>query len=88
MSSRDGNHQTAKMAEFQTASAGIGLAKDVTQLVKYLRRVKKAMDTVEDDIDEMINELESLTSLYGQLEESYKRQAKDDTLDTRQRQLW
>ena len=78
------------MADFQTASAAIGLARDVVDLIQYLRKVKAAMDTVEDDIDGLIKELQSLNSLYGQLERKYKHQPNPgtDNTPTPQQSLW
>jgi hypothetical protein len=78
------------MADFQTASAAIGLARDVIDLIQYLRKVKAAMDTVEDDIDGLIKELQSLNSLYGQLERKYEQQPHPgtDNTPTPQQGLW
>ena len=78
------------MADFQTASAAIGLARDVIELIQYLRKVKAAMDTIEDDIDGLIKELQSLNTLYGQLERKYKQQPEPGTENTPtvQQGLW
>ena len=75
------------MAEFQSASAAIGLARDVVDLIQYLRKVKEAMGTVEDDIDGLINELESLDSLYSQLEQKYTCQPNEEILSAEQIEL-
>ena len=78
------------MADFQTASAAIGLARDVIDLIQYLRKVKAAMDTAEDDIDGLIKELQSLNTLYGQLERKYKQQPQPgiENSPTAQQGLW
>jgi uncharacterized protein YoxC len=69
------------MGDFQTASAAIGLARDVADLVQYLRMVKAAMETVEDDLDSLIKELNSLNELYKQLENNYTIQTEKGTLN-------
>lgn len=76
------------MADFQTASAAIGLARDVWELVKYLQMVKAAMDTVEDDIDSLIKELGALNSLYGQLEDQYSQKPPQATTNAQLEDLW
>lgn len=62
------------MEGFQAAGAAVGLARDVAALIQYLRMVKAAMDTVEDDLDGLIKELNSLNELYKALEEKYVQQ--------------
>lgn len=76
------------MADFQTASAAIGLAGDVVRLILYLREVKAALDTIDDDIDGLVRELESLKRLYEQLEQEYSQHPHQGTVNARQQELW
>jgi len=73
---------------FQTVSAGFGLAGDIINLISYLKDVKKALETVEDDIDDLIKELEASDRLYRQLEKEYDQHPHQKTLSTHQQELW
>lgn len=73
---------------FQTVSAGFGLAGDIINLISYLKDVKEALETVEDDIDDLIKELEASDNLYRQLEKEYDQHFHQRTLSTRQQELW
>ncbi len=76
------------MAELQTVSAAIGLAGDVIRLIQYLRDVKDAMDTVEEDIDGLIKELQCLDPVYAQLEAEYNHQTHEGPMDAQQQAIW
>lgn len=48
---------------FSIVSAAAGLADVVVRLAKYIRQIHKAMGTIEADISDLVNELESLESV-------------------------
>lgn len=56
---------------FSIVSAAAGLADVVVRLTKYIRQIHKAVGTVEADINDLLQELESLSSVCLLLENRY-----------------
>jgi archaellum component FlaC len=82
------NQSKHEMADFQTASARIGLAHDVWSLIQYLRKVKAALGTIQQDIDGLVSELKSLNDLYDHLDKEYNQQAHETTRDADESDWW
>ena len=56
---------------FSIVSAAAGLADIVVRLTKYIRQIQKAIGTIEADINDLVNELESLNSVCQLLESRF-----------------
>jgi hypothetical protein len=69
-------------------AAGVGIADVALRIITYLIDVKKAADTVEDDIGDLIREVESLMVLHGQLEKELLKNVRNDALGEKEKMLW
>ncbi|KKY32744.1 putative tetratricopeptide repeat domain-containing protein [Diaporthe ampelina] len=67
---------------FSIVSAAAGLADIVVRLTKYIRQIQKAIGTIEADINDLVNELESLNSVCQLLESRFV--AVEPTVDVTQ----
>ncbi|KAK5110685.1 hypothetical protein LTR85_000746 [Meristemomyces frigidus] len=76
------------MDPFQGASAAIGLAGEILALILYLRKVQKALGTIQDDINDLIRDLENLDRLYGHLEQRYNQHPHEGTSNVEHHELW
>ena len=73
---------------FTAATAAIGLFGQAVTLVNYVREVKAAIDTIDEDIEELIKDLEALKELQGQLKDECSRQSQRSSLAGPQQGLW
>jgi hypothetical protein len=53
-----------------------------------LKNVKNAAETTEEDIQRLINEVEALKAMHGELEQEFGRRAKDDSSSQEESVLW
>ena len=73
---------------FSTAAAAIGLTQQAVALVKYVRQVKAAIDTIDEDVEALIKELETLEVLQGRLQDECDRQSQHSSVAGQQQRLW
>ena len=52
-------------------AAGVGIADVAVRVIKYLKDVKAAMKTIEDEIGGLISEVEELMMIHQQIERDY-----------------
>ena len=50
---------------FSILASGVGIADVAVRVIGYLKDVKAAAETVEDDIDSLISEVEALRVVHG-----------------------
>lgn len=67
---------------------GVGITDVSVRLIRYLRDVKKAAQTVEDDVDRLISEVEALQVLHGTVEDELKRHLLSKSLTAKENILW
>jgi len=68
-------------------AAGVGIADVAFRVIKYLKDVKSAAETIDDDIGGLINEVESLKSVHGHLEQEFFKNV-NDALGKEEKMLW
>jgi hypothetical protein len=56
---------------FSFVAGAVGIADVTIRVITYLRDVKAATDTIDADIDGLINEILSLKQVNGHLDEEY-----------------
>ena len=76
------------MEGFQAGSAAIGLVGDVVRLVIYIKDVKDALGTIDDDLEALASGLESIKQLYQQLDLEYTQQPHQGMLNEKQEKAW
>ena len=69
-------------------AAGIGIADVALRVISYLKDVNAAADTIDDDIEGLINEVEALMAVYEHLEQDYRKNINNDSLDAEEKILW
>jgi len=69
-------------------AAGVGIADVSFRLIKYLKDVKAAAESIEEEIGGLISEVEALMAIHGQLEREYTRHAKNDATSQEEKVLW
>jgi hypothetical protein len=69
-------------------AAGVGIADVAVRIIAYLKDVKAAVETIEDDIEGLINEVHSLKVIHGQLEQEFLKNVKKDALAQEENILW
>lgn len=69
-------------------AAGVGIADVSIRLIKYLKDVKAAAESIEEDIGGLINEVEALMTVHGQLEHEYVRHTNDEGSSQEEKILW
>lgn len=76
------------MDVFSAVVTAASLADITIRLIKYLRDVKQAAEDVEEDIDSLIREIESLQVVHTQIQEEFERHVQDTALDSKENILW
>ena len=76
------------MDPFSTGAAAIGLIANGVTLVNYLLEVKEAIGTLDDDIEELINEVKALEKAHSQLRKECSRQSNRPSAGKHQRGMW
>lgn len=74
------------MAEL--VGVAVGIADVAFRIVLYLKDVKAATETIDGDIAALIEQVEALRDVHGELESEMKRSLQDDTMQGKERQLW
>ncbi|KAF1944968.1 tetratricopeptide repeat domain-containing protein [Clathrospora elynae] len=69
-------------------AAGVGIADVAFRLIIYLKDVKVATETIDDEISGLINEVEDLMVVHGQLEQDYLKYVNDEALGEEEKMLW
>lgn len=69
-------------------ASGVGIADVAVRLIAYLKDVKAAAETVEDDIDRLISEIGSLAVLHGQVEAEFHKQRQNNQSSPQEDVLW
>jgi uncharacterized protein YoxC len=69
-------------------AAGIGIADVAFRLVKYLKDIKAAAKTIDEDIEGLINEVEGLQKVHGHLEKEYLKSVTNVEMGDDERSLW
>ncbi|KAL1798238.1 hypothetical protein ACET3X_002275 [Alternaria dauci] len=69
-------------------AAGVGIADVAFRLVKYLKDVKAAAKTIDEDIEGLINEVEGLQKVHGHLEKEYLKSVTNAETGDDERSLW
>lgn len=73
---------------FSALASGVGIADVTLRLIVYLKDVKAAVQSIDDDIDQLINEVQALQSVHQQVEQEHDRHVNDATLSNQQKMLW
>jgi hypothetical protein len=73
---------------FSFVAGAVGIADVTIRVIKYLRDVKAAIDTIDADIDGLINEILSLKQVHGHLDEEYQKQTGKRGLSAEETVLW
>ena len=73
---------------FSAAAAAIGLFGQAVTLVNYVREVKAAIDTIDEDVEELIKDLEALEEVQGQLKDECSRQSQRSSVARPQQGSW
>ncbi|KAF2480901.1 tetratricopeptide repeat domain-containing protein [Neohortaea acidophila] len=76
------------MDVFSAVVTAASLADITIRLIKYLRDVKQAAEDVDEEIDSLIREVESLQVVHTQIQEEYERHVQDAALDSKENILW
>jgi hypothetical protein len=69
-------------------AAGVGIADVAFRVIVYLNDVKTATENIDDDIGDLINEMEGLVVVHGQLEQDFLKNVNNDDLGEKERMLW
>ena len=69
-------------------AAGVGIADVSYRLIKYLKDVKAAAETIDDDIEGLINEVQGLMQVHGHLEQEFLKNINNDGLGREEKMLW
>ena len=69
-------------------AAGVGIADVALRVITYLKDVKAAADTIEDDIEGLIDEVKALMAVYKHLELEYLKNVDNDALEEKEKLLW
>ncbi|ERF69939.1 hypothetical protein EPUS_05483 [Endocarpon pusillum Z07020] len=67
---------------------GVSIAEVSFRVINYLKAVKMAAETIDDDIEGLINEVEGLMVVHGQLEQEFLRNVNNDALGEEEKMLW
>lgn len=73
---------------FSLLAAGVGIADVALRVISYLKDVKAAAETIEDDIEGLIDEVEALMAIHDQLEQNYLKNVTHGVLEEKQKILW
>ena len=73
---------------FSILASGVGIADVAVRVIGYLKDVKAAAETVEDDIDSLISEVEALRVVHANVELEFKRHAQNKSLSANENILW
>ena len=73
---------------FSILASGVGIADVAFRVVGYLKDVKKATETVEDDIDGLISEVEALQNVHSTVEAEFELHVRDKSLSPKENILW
>jgi hypothetical protein len=73
---------------FSFVAGAIGIADVTIRVITYLRDVKAATETIDADIDGLINEILSLKQVHGHLDEEYQKQTGKRGLSAEETVLW
>lgn len=68
--------------------AGVSITEVSFRVINYLKAVKMAAETIDDDIEGLINEVEGLMVVHGQLEQEFLRNVNNDALGEEEKMLW
>ncbi|KAF1849642.1 tetratricopeptide repeat domain-containing protein [Cucurbitaria berberidis CBS 394.84] len=69
-------------------AAGVGIADVAFRVISYLKDVQKAVESIEDDISGLINEVEGLKQVHGHLEQEFLKNITNDALGKEEKMLW
>ena len=69
-------------------AAGVGITELAFRLVNYLKAVKAAAETIDDDIEGLINEVEGLMVVHRQLEQEFLKNVNNGALGEEEKMLW
>jgi hypothetical protein len=73
---------------FSFVAGAVGIADVTIRVITYLRDVKAATDTIDADIDGLVNEILSLKQVHGHLDEEYQKQTGKRGLSAEETVLW
>lgn len=69
-------------------AAGVGIADVALRVISYLKDVKAAAETIEDDIEGLIDEVKALMVVHEHLEQQYLKNVNNDALEEKEKMLW
>ncbi|RMZ68170.1 tetratricopeptide repeat domain-containing [Pyrenophora seminiperda CCB06] len=69
-------------------AAGVGIADVAFRVIVYLKDVKAAAKTIDEDIEGLINEVEGLQKVHGHLEKEYLKSVTNVAMGDDERSLW
>ena len=69
-------------------AAGVGIGEVAFRLIAYLKDIKAAAKTVDEDIEGLINEVEGLQKVHGHLEKEYLKSMTNVDMGDDERSLW
>jgi hypothetical protein len=68
------------MAELGAVSAAVGLADNAISLIKYLKRFRDDLGTIDQDVKDLIREVELLEKSYQYLSQELDKQPQQQTI--------
>lgn len=69
-------------------ATGVGIADVAFRVITYLKDVKAAADTIEDDIEGLIDEVKALMVVHKHLEQEFLKNVQKDALEEKEKMLW
>ncbi|KAJ6202096.1 tetratricopeptide repeat domain-containing protein, partial [Bipolaris maydis] len=69
-------------------AAGVGIGDVAFRLIDYLKDIKAAAKTMDEDIEGLINEVEGLQKVHGHLEKEYLKSMTNVDMGDEERSLW
>lgn len=69
-------------------AAGFSIVDVTLRVINYLKDIKAATDTIDDDIEGLIDEVTALMTVHEQLEQVYLKNINDDALEEKEKILW
>lgn len=73
---------------FATVASGVSIADVAIRLVTYLKDVKHAAGVIEDDIELLISEIETLQAVHTRLEQEFEGHVRNEGLSPKKKILW
>lgn len=73
---------------FSFVAGTVGIADVTFRIIKYLRDVKAAIETIDADINRLINEILSLKQVHRHLNKHYQKQTTSSSLSIEETILW